>query len=70
MGSQSKKSSGVKPARIQGFLDHAQNCDRMAVTVRNPDLKATLKEAAEQWRELAVQVARLERFRSGLPYSN
>jgi hypothetical protein len=36
----------------------AQDCDRMSDEAKEPEAKRMLKEAAEQWRQMAAQAER------------
>ena len=61
MESHGKKGGGIKSARVQGYLDRAAECERMAARVDDLALKNTFKDAAQQWLMLAEQVEWIER---------
>jgi NAD-dependent dihydropyrimidine dehydrogenase PreA subunit len=49
-----------KSARVQSFLDRARECEHKAAQIGDLVLKQHFKDAAQQWRALAIQAARLE----------
>jgi len=53
----------VKSAKIQGFLDKAEECETKALQVKDPDVRSSFSQLARQWRGLARQVEKLERER-------
>jgi hypothetical protein len=53
--------------RIQRYLDSAQRCQELALTVGSPNTRAALREAARRWRDVAEQIEENERKRTVLP---
>ena len=50
--------------RIQRYLDSAQRCQELALTVGSPNTRAALREAARRWRDVAEQIEENERKRT------
>jgi hypothetical protein len=50
----------VKSAKIQSFLDKAEECEIKALRTKDPDVRLSFSQLARQWRELAHQIEKLE----------
>ena len=44
--------NSIMPSNIHDFLTNADHCERMALEVRNDDLRQMYADLARQWRDL------------------
>jgi len=52
-----------KSASVQHFLDRSEECERKSAQISDLALKQHFKDAAQQWRALAIQAERLEQMK-------
>jgi hypothetical protein len=62
--------STSRSLEVQRRLEQARDCEQKAAAAINSDAKATLRQIAKLWHDLASQLDRLERLRSPLLQSS
>jgi hypothetical protein len=53
--------NSIMPSNIHDFLTNADHCERMALEVRNDDLRQMYADLAKQWRELVRHICKMDR---------
>ena len=51
----------AKHSRADRYLERAAEFERLAASVRDPELRATFLDLTDQWRDLAWQAQTLDR---------